>query len=122
MLGSGAPSRKHWYASSRRSDAARWDLGEAAYPISRLNGTVRGGLSLRGEIMPARTDRLAEFETAADPPPDTLVQLLCEDHVGTFLLPFLCRSTPDGFKNDRTGESIESDVVGWREPKGGSSR
>jgi hypothetical protein len=67
--------------------------------------------------MPARPDRLADFETVADPPPDCLVQLLCEDHVGTFVLPFLCRTTPEGFKNDRTGERIEADVVGWREPK-----
>ena len=67
--------------------------------------------------MPARADRLAEFETAAEPPPDSVVELLCEDHVGTFLLPFLCRSTPEGFKNDGTGERIEADVVGWRKPK-----
>ena len=67
--------------------------------------------------MPARVDRLAEFQTAAEPPPETVVELLCEDHVGTFLLPFLCRSTLEGFKNNRTGERIEADVVGWREPK-----
>jgi hypothetical protein len=67
--------------------------------------------------MPARIDRLAEFETAAEPPSDSVVELLCEDHVGTFLLPFLCRSTLEGFKNDGTGERIEADVVGWREPK-----
>jgi hypothetical protein len=67
--------------------------------------------------MPARPDRLAEFQTEVDPAPDSLVELLCEDHVGTFLLPFLCRKTSDGFTNERTGERIEADVVGWREPK-----
>ena len=67
--------------------------------------------------MPARIDRLAEFETENEAPTNTLVEVLCEDHVGTFLLPFLCRSTPQGFKNARTDERIEADVVGWREPK-----
>ena len=43
--------------------------------------------------------------------------MLCEDHVGTYLLPFLCRCTPEGFRNERTGELIERRIVGWREPK-----
>ena len=29
----------------------------------------------------------------------------------------LCRLTPEGLRNERTGESIEGRVVGWREPK-----
>jgi hypothetical protein len=46
-----------------------------------------------------------------------LVELLCEDHVGTYLLPFLCRSTTQGFRNEQTGEFITGSVVGWRESK-----
>jgi hypothetical protein len=44
-----------------------------------------------------------------------LVEVLCEDHVGTYLLPFLCRRTPEGFRNARTGALIEGRVIGWRE-------
>ena len=65
---------------------------------------------------------LANFTTDADPASQTLVEVLCEDHVGTYLLPFLCRLTPEGLRNERTGESIEGRVVGWREPKPSSRR
>jgi hypothetical protein len=68
--------------------------------------------------MATRSARLDDFTIDVHPAPDTLVELLCEDHVGTYLLPFLCRSTAEGFRNERTGELIEGRVVGWREPKG----
>jgi hypothetical protein len=64
-----------------------------------------------------RAARLDEFITNAMPETGTLVELLCEDHVGTYLLPFLCRCIPEGFRNERTGELITGSVVGWREPK-----
>ncbi len=67
--------------------------------------------------MSSRAERLAEFEKNADPASESMVEVLCEDHIGTYLLPYLCRSTPEGFRNERTGELIEADVVGWREPK-----
>ena len=58
-----------------------------------------------------------EFTTGTAPALDTLVELLCEDHVGTYLLPYPCRSTVDGFRNERTGELIQGRVVGWRLPQ-----
>jgi hypothetical protein len=64
-----------------------------------------------------RAARLDEFITNAMPETGTLVELLCEDHVGTYLLPYLCRSTPEGYLNEKTGELITGSVVGWREPK-----
>ncbi len=66
--------------------------------------------------MATRSARLEDFVTNVAPAPDTLVELLCEDHVGTYLLPYLCRSTADGFRNERTGEVIQGFVVGWRHP------
>ena len=75
--------------------------------------------------MPTRAARLDEFITNAMPETGTLVELLCEDHVGTYLLPFLCRSTAEGFRNEQTGEAITGSVVGWRESKmcaGGCAR
>jgi hypothetical protein len=70
--------------------------------------------------MVTRAERLRQFITDTDPTPGTLVEVLCQDHVGTYRLPFLCRSTPEGLRNERTGELIEGQVVGWREPKHGN--
>ena len=67
--------------------------------------------------MATRAARLDEFITNGVPEAGILVELLCEDHVGTYLLPFLCRGTSEGFRNERTGEAITISVVGWREPK-----
>jgi hypothetical protein len=53
----------------------------------------------------------------ADPPFGRVVEVLCEDHVGTYRLPWFCRSTPEGLRNERTGELIEGRVIGWRYPK-----
>ena len=66
--------------------------------------------------MVTRSTRLLGFATVASPAPDTLVELLCEDHVGTYLLPYRCRSTAEGFRNERTGELIQGSVIGWRVP------
>ncbi len=66
--------------------------------------------------MATRSARLDEFITTGAPAPDTLVELLCEDHVGTYLLPYPCRSTAEGFRNEHTGELIQGRVVGWRKP------
>ena len=67
--------------------------------------------------MVTRAYRLSDFTTECHPAPDSLVEVLCEDHVGTYLLPFVCRSTGDGYRNAQTGELIEGTVVGWREPE-----
>jgi hypothetical protein len=41
--------------------------------------------------------------------------------VGTYLLPYPCRSTAEGFRNEYSGELIEAHVVGWRAPQERSS-
>jgi hypothetical protein len=66
--------------------------------------------------MVTRAERLQDFIIAANPPNGTVVEVLYEDHVGTYLLRFLCRSTPEGLRNEGTGELIEGRVVGWRYP------
>jgi hypothetical protein len=72
--------------------------------------------------MPSRTARLKDFTTDAAPDADSLVEVLCEDHVGTYLLPYMCRSTQVGFRNDLTGELIQARAVGWRAPFEGYAR
>jgi hypothetical protein len=65
--------------------------------------------------MVTRSERLNDFVRDRDPAPDAWVELLCEDHVGTYLIPFPCRRESDAWRNARTGESIEAIVIGWRE-------
>jgi hypothetical protein len=63
--------------------------------------------------MATRQSRLAEFNQGK-PDVDQPVQVLCEDHNGTYLLPYDCAWREDGWRNSKTGEAITSEVVGWR--------
>lgn len=65
--------------------------------------------------MATREHRLAEFNAGA-PPPDWPLQLLCEDHNGTYVLPYLCQWHGEVWRNRDSGEAIAAAVVGWRHP------
>ena len=67
--------------------------------------------------MATREKRLAQFDGSGDPPPDQPVEVLCEDHSGTYQLPFACRWIEGRWRNDRTGGMVEATVVGWRLPR-----
>jgi hypothetical protein len=41
--------------------------------------------------MATRQQRLDAFVHEGDPPADQPLELLCEDHVGTYVIPFPCR-------------------------------
>lgn len=43
--------------------------------------------------MATRAERLAEFTTDKEPQPGSEVELLCEDHNATYVLPFSCQRT-----------------------------
>ena len=64
--------------------------------------------------MATRERRLAEFNGAGEPPPDQPVQVLCEDHSGTYQLPFACRWVDGEWRNNESGGPVEATVVGWR--------
>ncbi|MDO8877745.1 MAG: hypothetical protein Q8M24_11960 [Pseudolabrys sp.] len=64
--------------------------------------------------MATRQHRLSEFN-GGPPPPDVALQLLCEDHNGTYVLPYPCRWQGDIWRNCASNETIEAAVVGWRE-------
>jgi hypothetical protein len=64
--------------------------------------------------MATRERRLAEFDGQGDPEPDQQVQVLCEDHSGTYQLPFACYFTGGQWHNALTGGVVEARVVGWR--------
>jgi hypothetical protein len=59
-------------------------------------------------------DRIAEFIADRLPNDEAAVELLCLDHNGTYVLPFLCRRVGDSWLNFATGEQIEAEVAGWR--------
>ncbi len=63
--------------------------------------------------MATRQDRLNEFHQDT-PLTGQPVELLCEDHNGTFVLPFPCHWKDGVWHNGKTGAVIEADVLGWR--------
>lgn len=66
--------------------------------------------------MATRQARLAEFITDRLPEPGRTVEVLCEDHVGTYLAPFACRYSDAAWRNDASGELMTAAVLGWRDP------
>jgi hypothetical protein len=71
---------------------------------------------LESSFLTDRCTRLAQFNTDNLPSEGAAVQLLCEDHVGTYTLPFLCRRTENGWVDAETSSPIDAEVLGWREP------
>lgn len=67
--------------------------------------------------MATRDRRLAEFDGAGEPPPGLSVEVLCEDHSGTYQLPFACRYVEGRWQNDAAGVAVEATVIGWRVPR-----
>jgi hypothetical protein len=64
--------------------------------------------------MATRQERLDAFHTEGEPPTDQPLELLCEDHSGTYVPPFLCRWRDGAWRNHATGAAIEARVLGWR--------
>jgi hypothetical protein len=64
--------------------------------------------------MVTRDERLADFSTEGSPALDQPHQLLCEDHCGTYVLPYPCRWVDGTWQNIRSGHLIQAEVVGWR--------
>jgi len=71
--------------------------------------------------MATREQRLADFITEGAPPEKEPCQLLCEDHVGTYMLPFACQFMGGLWVNDKTGLPIDAKVIGWRPAVRGAS-
>ncbi|MGB7079981.1 MAG: hypothetical protein WBD53_22605 [Xanthobacteraceae bacterium] len=64
--------------------------------------------------MATRQARLDAFTHDGDPPAEEPLELLCEDHVGTYVVPFLCRWTSAAWHSVESGERIQAAVIGWR--------
>jgi len=52
--------------------------------------------------------RLAAFPGEGMPPTDKACQLLCEDHVGTYTLPYLCQWSEGAWRSIHTGGTHQS--------------
>lgn len=63
--------------------------------------------------MATRQSRLAEFNSG-EPPADGLLEILCEDHCGTYAIPFACRWVIDEWIGASNSQPIEVTVLGWR--------
>ncbi|HLJ01135.1 MAG TPA: hypothetical protein VKT76_15585 [Bradyrhizobium sp.] len=64
--------------------------------------------------MATREKRLAQFNGEGTPPPGQPVQVLCEDHSGTYQLPFACQFIDGEWRNHESGAALEATVIGWR--------
>jgi hypothetical protein len=67
--------------------------------------------------MATREKRLAQFDGNGAPPPGQPVEVLCEDHSGTYKLPFVCIYVDGQWRNQESGGTVEATVVGWRLPQ-----
>lgn len=65
----------------------------------------------------SRERRLAEFPGEGTPPGDRACELLCEDHVGTYTLPYLCHWSGGTWRSVGTGQPVKAGVVAWRVAK-----
>jgi hypothetical protein len=50
----------------------------------------------------------------AKPPAGELMELLCEDHNGTYVIPFPCRWIDGAWRSITSNHQIEANVIGWR--------
>ena len=64
--------------------------------------------------MVIRQERINDFIHEGSPPNNQPLQILCEDHVGTYVIPFPCRWRDGSWENAKTSRRIEATVVGWR--------
>ena len=60
-----------------------------------------------------RRERIDDF-IAGSPPNNQPLQILCEDHVGTYVNSIPCRWRDGLWENAKTSRRIEATVVGWR--------
>ena len=67
--------------------------------------------------MATREKRLAQFDGNGEPSPEQRVEVLCEDHSGTYQLPFACRYVEGRSQNHAAGVAVEATVIGWRVPR-----
>ena len=66
--------------------------------------------------MATRQERIDAYTYEGTPPADQPLELLCEDHIGTYVIPFLCEWRGGAWQSLDSDNRIEATVVGWRTP------
>jgi hypothetical protein len=112
----------HDYKDITLKPHSRIEVLQSSPQLDGSTGLQRGWRGPRGFLMEnhgmaTRERRLAEFNGNGEPPPDQPVQVLCEDHSGTYQLPFACRWVDGEWRNNESGGIVEATVVGWRLPR-----
>lgn len=64
--------------------------------------------------MATRQQRIDAFDSEGESPAGELMELLCEDHNGTYMLPFPCLWVDGAWRSIRSDHLIEANVIGWR--------
>lgn len=64
--------------------------------------------------MATRQQRLNDFKQDGDPPAGEPIELLCEDHCGTYVVPFPCHWVKNTWHSMKSDNAIEATVIGWR--------
>jgi hypothetical protein len=86
--------------------------------VAAPNGCIEFRHNLNGTDhqtrMATRQERIGAFTHDGVPPADQPLELLCEDHVGTYVVPFLCRWSSGAWQSVATSTPIQATVVGWR--------
>ena len=63
--------------------------------------------------MVKRDYHLEDFDLGP-PPPNKSLQVLAEDHSGTYVLPFLCEWRDNAWHNPKSSKPLEATIIGWR--------
>jgi hypothetical protein len=64
--------------------------------------------------MATRHQRISDFDSEGEPPAGDLMELLCEDSDGTYVLPFPCRWVDGAWRSTRSDHQMQAKVIGWR--------
>lgn len=99
------------FTSGKRRERVSLEDRDALSPFHR---TLMKPVSRR---IAARMKRLDDYPGEGLPPPGTACELLCEDHVGTYALPYLCQWSDGSWRNIKTGEPVIGGVVAWRKTR-----
>jgi hypothetical protein len=112
-----------------RFEVPNWDqtsrkkVHDALLVLGATVSDTKGMFGNRAEVDPlrhliataaARQQRLSAFPGEGAPPTGVVCELLCEDHVGTYTLPYLCQWSNGTWRSVQTGEPVQGGVVGWR--------
>ena len=75
--------------------------------LSALSSQVQ-----RMKELVTRQERIDDFIHEGSPPNDQPLQILCEDHVGAYVISFPCRWREGIWENAKTSRRIEARLVG----------